>query len=287
MKPAAPTEDARSVTDLAPPSIPVGHPVRGGVVERLVGPSTRSCSTTIQPSYPRFSSSSRHRTRRRRRFRAGRTRPAPRPPPGRRRSSCTRLSVRVRSTSLKWTWFTRSPYSCRNSSGSPPPKALWPVSKHSPSGIGIDRLDHPVDLARGLDIGARVIVQRNREAAFAAAGRGQLKVCDQKLEPIVREPGLGVILDRPGELHPVGLDERVGEQHHRQARAARRGSSVSSARIHRRQVLDKAVGTREPQRQERAHQLEPMAREQLADRRAGAEVAREAQLGADVAGLAP
>ena len=144
--------------------------------------------------------------------------------------------------------------------------------------VGVDRRHDLRHLARRLDVGARVVVERDRESALAAAGGGALEVGDEELGAVGREPRLGVGLDVARVLEAVGLEEGVGEEHERPHAAGRRGVERVERPLHRRQVILEAARSREPQRQEGAHELEAVLREHLADLRALAEVARRPEL---------
>ncbi len=63
----------------------------------------------------------------------------------------------------------------------------------------IEPLDEPLDLARRLDVCAGVVVERGRKAALAAVLGGAMRALLQQREPLVVEPGLGVLLDAPGD----------------------------------------------------------------------------------------
>ena len=74
-------------------------------------------------------------------------------------------------------------------------------------------LEERLDLARRLDVGAGVGVERRHEPALATQLGGAVDVVEEQALPALAEPGLGMRLDGARVAHAVGLAEGVGEQH--------------------------------------------------------------------------
>ncbi len=149
----------------------------------------------------------------------------------------------------------------------------------------IEPLDEPLDLAGRLDVRAGVVVERRGEAAFAALLGRAVRALEEQCESLVVEPGLGVLLDPPGEGQALGLAERVRDQDRRPGIASARLVQQLERLVETLQVGLDVLAARESQREERAHQHEPARPERVGDGRAVAEVARRSELAARVAEL--
>ena len=146
-------------------------------------------------------------------------------------------------------------------------------------------LEQRVDLARRLDVGAGVRMERHDEAPFATELGGAMHVVEQQPLPPLAEPGFRVRLDGARVAHAVGLAEGVGEQHDGLLTALCGLREHAQRALELAHVRSEALVPAEPERQERPHELHVVPGEQLADVPAAPEVAGGAELGAGIAGV--
>ena len=91
------------------------------------------------------------------------------------------------STSLRWTWLTRSPYVRSAATGSPPPTVKWPDVEAQRQDVGGDRMPRSrADLVRRFDVRPGVRMERDPGAHGADLGRDRLEELDGR-----RPAGIG------------------------------------------------------------------------------------------------